>query len=441
MKLKKNILGLIVWRGLYFVTVFVLNVILSRFFLAEGSGWIYYITNYLSFIILILSLSLDSGITFFAAGNSINGNKLAAFALLWTLVVSLLVVLLFFLFYRRGAQFFTVQQIIFFSGIYTAGILLTAFFNALFYARQEFALPNIVLTVTNIFLIIAMLLLTIFNKHQNNRNLYLKLYFLNFFFQGMLISVLYLIKNKAFAGWSLPHPYELKRLFRYAVFALFANLVFFLVYRIDYWFVKNNCAVCNEQDLGNYIQVSKLGQLFLVFPSMIASMLFPRTAAGFNQEVNTLLPVLSRVLFFLYLILMLLLVLVGHWLFSFLFGATFDHMYVPFLLLIPGVLALSSLAFVSAYYAGQNRVVINLKASSLGLIVLVIGDTLFIPYFGIKSAALISSVAYTTCYFYVLLSFKKDYVIPLSNFFIPAGSDFKKVYHYIVRRFQEVNHS
>ena len=73
-----------------------------------------------------------------------------------------------------------------------------------------------------------------------------------------------------------------------------ANIVFFLVYRVDYLFV-NASPVCTAADLGNYIQVSKLGQLLLIIPQIIASVIFPRTASGIERkELNNTLMIMAR---------------------------------------------------------------------------------------------------------------------------------------------------
>ena len=56
----------------------------------------------------------------------------------------------------------------------------------------------------------------------------------------------------------VPCPPILKIVIRYSLFALMANLIYFLVNRIDYWFVEH---YCSAEDLGNYIQASKLAQM------------------------------------------------------------------------------------------------------------------------------------------------------------------------------------
>ena len=124
MKLKQIIFSSIFWRSLYFVTVLLLNIIVSRYFQAKGSGWIYYITNYFSLIILVASLSLESGMTYFGSKKSIGVNKLATFSLLWSAVVAMLIVLLLFLYYHHPEQEVSTKTVLFFCLTYASGVLL-----------------------------------------------------------------------------------------------------------------------------------------------------------------------------------------------------------------------------------------------------------------------------------------------------------------------------
>ncbi|MEO5590920.1 MAG: polysaccharide biosynthesis C-terminal domain-containing protein [Chitinophagaceae bacterium] len=426
MKFKQIIFSGIFWRGLYFVTVLLLNIMVSRYFHAKGSGWIYYITNFFSLIILLASLSLESGMTYFGSKNSISVNKLATFSLVWSAAVSLMVVLLLYFYYHRPEQEYTRSQFLFFSVTYTTGILLTSFFCALFYAQQNYSLPNTLLAVTNILLVMVVFFSGSVAK-QFAGQFFLHLYFFNYMVQGILLSIAYLVKNKIFSKWSLPGIAEMKLLFRFSLFAFFNNLIFFLLYRVDYWFVKNICRTCVENDLGNYIQVSKIAQMFLLLPVIIASAIFPLTAAGLKSEVKNGLPVLARAIIVFYMIVLSFLVITGHWLFPWVYGSSFDRMYLPFILLIPGIFALSTIALITAYNSGKNKMVINMKGSLLGLFIIIAGDWLLIPLYGIAAAAAVSSIGYIAYLVYLLYVFKNEYDIPVSKFFIPAKADWKRL--------------
>ncbi|MEJ7681190.1 MAG: polysaccharide biosynthesis C-terminal domain-containing protein [Segetibacter sp.] len=93
-------------------------------------------------------------------------------------------------------------------------------------------------------------------------------------------------------------------------------------------------------------------------------------------------------------------VLSGRWIFPFVFGQTFQLMYVPFLLLLPGIWALSNLTILSAYFAGVNKVKINVQGASLALLVILAGDFVFIPHYGILAAAMVSTAGYAVNFMY-----------------------------------------
>ncbi|MBL0184066.1 MAG: polysaccharide biosynthesis C-terminal domain-containing protein [Chitinophagaceae bacterium] len=156
------------------------------------------------------------------------------------------------------------------------------------------------------------------------------------------------------------------------------------------------------------------------------------TAGGKKENIAQLLTLLSRCLFFIYGIACLLLALTGHWLFPFVFGDSFSAMYQPFLLLIPGILSLSGLFTLTAYFAGKNQIKTNIIGSIYALLVILAGDMIFIPLFGINAAALVSSMGYMVYQAYIIVVFKKEFKIPLSRFFAISVSDLQQVKRSIV---------
>ena len=204
----------------------------------------------------------------------------------------------------------------------------------------------------------------------------------------------------------LPVWKDIGLLMRYALLALSANVVFFLVYRVDYWFVRKYCSL---EDLGNYIQVSKLGQMLLVVPTIIASVVLPETAAtsGTVSNMKRNIMQIGKLTTLLYIAVFLLTALTGHQIFPLVFGPTFRLMYIPFLLLLPGIWSLSNLYILSAYFSGMNQVKVNVQGAVVALLVILAGDFLFIPHYGIAAAALVSTVGYSVNFIYSFLIFRK----------------------------------
>ena len=217
---------------------------------------------------------------------------------------------------------------------------------------------------------------------------------------------------------------QFKLLFRYCALAFMGNLIYFLLYRVDYFFVER---YCSASQLGNYIQVSKLAHLFFILPTILAAVILPVTAGGKQANIGNLLAMLSRTIFLIYLTICSLLALTVSWLFQFVFGKSFTAMYQPFLLLIPGILALSSIFTITAYFAGSNRIKINIIGSVYALLFILFGNMIFTPLFGINAAALISSIGYIVYQVYIIGVLKKEFKLPLSDFFIFKFTDIKKI--------------
>jgi O-antigen/teichoic acid export membrane protein len=229
-----------------------------------------------------------------------------------------------------------------------------------------------------------------------------------------VLALAFIIKSKSWQNVTLPQAPAFKLLLRYAILALAANVIFFLVYRIDYWFVKRYCSL---NELGNYIQVSKLAQMLLIIPTIISSVVFPHTAGGTAlAEMKDNILRIGRVTTVLYIVLFLFILLCGKWLFPFVFGYTFQLMYMPFLLLLPGVWALSNLFVLSAYFGGVNKVKVNVQGAVAGLVVILIGDMVFIPRYGINAAAVISTAGYSVNFFYSFLHMRKEHAVSISEY-------------------------
>lgn len=434
MNFQKLLMQSLLWRGFYFFTLLLVNVFLSRYLQAAGSGWVYYLSNIFSFSIIIVSLCLESGITYFASGKIINSNKLLWFSLLASLIVSLIVIagIYIYLLYEKNAPV-TPAQFYYFGVCYITGLFLTNCGTALFYAQNNFVLPNLILTILNIALAILIPKGVIANNLSEAGEL-LVIYFLFFLLQGISIWLAFFIKNKSWKTIAIPAFRSIKNLFRYSLVAMTANIIFFLVYRIDYLFV-NASPVCTEADLGNYIQVSKLGQMLLIIPQIIASVIFPRTASGIERkELNNSIMIMGRLFSQLYLFIFLIILFFGMEIFTGLFGESFNRMKLPFLILIPGIFSLSVLNLLSAYFSGKDKLKVNVAGAFLALIFVVAGDYLFVPVYGIIAAAIVSTIGYTINVGYSLFIFYKDYSINLIDFFKWRKSDYSWLKTFLIHK-------
>jgi O-antigen/teichoic acid export membrane protein len=269
-------------------------------------------------------------------------------------------------------------------------------------------------------------------SHNAHEGIVLNLYFLVYILQGFFLAVAFGIKNKSWRQISFPSLQQSGQVLKYSLIAHSGNIIFFLGYRIDYWFVHINRAVCTDADLGNYIQVSKMGQLFLIVPQIIASVIFPRSASGGNRvELSTALMTISRLLSQFFLLTFVITLLFGGVLFSAVFGPTFNQMQWPFLIIVPGIFCLSVLVLLAAYFSGKGVLRVNVVGNAIALAVIVAGDYFLVPVYGIIGAALVSTVGYFVNTLYSLMRFYKEYSITWADFFKWRRQDYTWLFNLI----------
>lgn len=434
MDFKKLITQGIIWRGFYFFSLLLVNVFLSRYLQAAATGNLYFITIIFSFLQVILTVGMEAGILYFASSGKISRKHLMLITFCWSFIAGLIMLLLVRLFFMidKSLPDELAMPYAIFGFCFVTGMILMNFSTALFYTRENYMMPNMLLALVNLAIVcIIPSKDSVAPVSQDNWVIYT--YFAGFLFAGLVvISVFaYHTRRETWRGW--PETTELKSFFQYAFTALAGNVIFFLVYRIDYLFVHAS-PVCTDADLGNYIQVSKLGQMMLVLPQIIASVVFPQTAGGKKvDEIGKQIMILVRLLSQAYLLFFIIVLIAGDYIFTSVFGETFNAMQWPMILLIPGILAISILAMLSAYFSGHGQVKVNMQGAALALIVMIAGDLFLVPVYGIIAAAIISSVSYITNLAYSMFRFNRYFNIPLSEFLSWRVSD----YHWLLAVFNK----
>lgn len=417
----------IFWRGLYYVSAFVINILIARHFQASVSGSIYFIISVYSVAVLVSSLSLESGIIYFAARKQIALNKLFSFSFVWSLLIGAIILLVMSNVAYTVSTAVSGNFLIVSAVSFVCGNLLMTYCSGFFYAANNFIVPNVIFIISTVFLALAI--------PYNGKSIipgiddgnYFYVYMYAYAVQGLLLALFAKIKYIKTGVLNFLSLQEFRLLFNYCFMAFAANIIHLLLYRIDYFFVEK---YCDPVQLGNYIQVSKLVNLFFILPTILASVVFPVTASGQKTDIIKTLAVLSRCIFTAYLLVCMVLAVAGKSFFPYVFGASFAQMYQPFLCLIPGILALSGIFTITAYFAGINKIRHNITGSLLALMVILAGDIIFIPRYGITAAALVSSAGYLVYQVYVIVIINREFKTRLRDFFVFRLSDMTQIKNY-----------
>ena len=364
---------------------------MARVLGAELSGNILFISNSLYFFLLIGSLSLDSGIIYYVVKKGIPERILASASVLWALIIAALMGSGIFIFYN-STHLFSSAFLLFASLAYTSGSLLIIYFTAFFYGHNDYKMPNLILGIFNLMLLIFIPWKTNWLGFVDNE-IFAWLFFATFLIQGSYMAFLHFIKNnQRFSLKIKSNAFKsIRPAIQYSLATLLGNVAYFLLYRIDYWFVA---FYCSSKSLGNYIQVSRLGQLFLLFPIMIASTLFPQFSKDqpdFNMKD---IGKLAKQLIIIYLLLTVSVLLIGRSVILWLWGVEYDEMFIPLVLIMPGILFLAISYLFSSIFAGMGKIKYNVVIAIITLIIVIICDCFFIPAWGIDGAAIATSAGF-----------------------------------------------
>src|ERR1700744_2848089 len=250
------------WKALQLGSMFLLNIAIARVFRAAGSGDFLFLVANFQLAAFVASFSLESGIQYFGTGdNSLIGafsRFIVRYAVLATIILVVLLVVLLSTHLLRPS----IAPVLFaaYAVGYICGTVLFRFFSVLSYAVRGFVLPAAAETACNLMLMILLAL-------RPSPAVFFACFYLAPLVCALVIYIRLRRRHPLVPGKGINFP----ALVRYAGLSFLANLVFWGVYRIDYWFVAANCS---PAELGNYIQASKLAQLFIYLPQVIAMVVF-----------------------------------------------------------------------------------------------------------------------------------------------------------------------
>ena len=251
---------------------------------------------------------------------------------------------------------------------------------------------------------------------------------MSFFLQSAGLVIFFFAKNKK-NNWKFPRCEIVKQIFKYSLLAFIGNISFFLVTRLDYVFVKT---YCSSLELGNYVQVSKIGQIFVLLPAMAASVIFPFAIT--HENILAKVQWLCRFMTVVMLLTGVIIIATGNWLFPWFFGDGFHLMYTAMLLFLPGIFALCISSLLASHISGKGFVSINVKASVIALIIVIAGDIIFIPKFGINAAAAVSSIAYLSCMLFLLRYSIAKYHSKIAAYFYISFAEFKYILLHVINK-------
>jgi len=214
---------------------------------------------------------------------------------------------------------------------------------------------------------------------------------------------------------------ELKYLMTYGFGAHIAVVLSELEYRFDI-FILN--FFLSPAHVGIYSVGVTISQLLWYITNSVNTVLFPEISSISRREAAEFVPRVCRNTFVICGIFGLLLIATGYFLIKFLYGIEFILAYSVFLILLPGLMMDAIFRVLSSYFKGTGRPLLVSKVVSVTLSANLALNFIFIPEFGIQGAALSSLISYSLNAIFLLIYFRRDYKVKLSEFFLLSKDDY-----------------
>lgn len=412
---KKNIFGSYLTQIVSVAFNFICSILAARMLGAGGQGDLTLYVSFTAFVTLLLGLGLPSAIVHFVASQKIAKQKIIP--ILSTVSLLLLLVFSGIFFLTRGLQVSNIFLPVFVLKnnlwsyvlvVHLLVLIMNQYFNALLQAENNFISAGFVTALGSAFLFVLyaakyfhFIALDLHPIYWIFGSLFL-VATLQYFILFLKIYKL----DRAYFQFRSFTMLEIKPLLIFAIIAYIANIMQFLNYRMDLWFI--NYFHHNKQMIGVYGLAVTLAQIVWHLPTALHGVLFT-----FSSSENALSAKLQKTeksarWLFVYGILagdigyLLSIYLVPLW-----FGNEFADASKLIGILLFGIVPFCYGMGISAFFAGIHKVHINMYASCIGLVACIAFDLLLIPKYGMVGAAYASVISYVASVVFLFFKFRQ----------------------------------
>ncbi len=223
----------------------------------------------------------------------------------------------------------------------------------------------------------------------------------------------------------------LRPFFAFVLINYLSDLINLVNYRFDVWVVGKYAGTA---ELGLYAVAVGLGQLFFYVPEPFSRVVQPYLYEGLNPATISKYKFISRVNFTLVAGLCLVLGLSAAWVIPLLYGDAFLPSAPTLYWLLPGIAFISSSKLLTPLIIQGGLIRFNLYATSTTAVITIFLDFALVPVYGIKGAALASTVAYGCLLAFQCAVVKVKMNIRIHDIFMATPADICKMRHLLKDR-------
>lgn len=401
------------------VLSYVSTLFLARALLVSEFGVYSLLMSVLGTLVALSALGLPQAFIYFTGKRKAAANELLqVLYLFWVLIAALSSLIIFAL---------SRIQVPDITGLVYAGPLLLLYIVKLldYYllsflrAHQRFKIYNLKKLFEAVLVLISLGLLYMLGAFQIGNILWANILIAIIW---IAVQVIYIHRTIVEDFFPLMFRYHLAReIIRFGLKSYLQILVTHLNYQIAAYLIV---WLLSEKELGIYTVAVGLGATLWFLPDTLGIILLPALSSERNRaRVNEKTATILRHTFYIILMGIITLLVVGKPLLLFIYGAKYGSAFVPMLLLLPGILAMSLYKVLTRYFTSQNLQQIPIFVAGGSLILAVLINIILIKLFDLMGAAMATSLVFCLTTGLLLYFFKRTSSLPVSSVFKPRTED------------------
>jgi len=379
----------------------------------EGMGMISLLILAVTINALFVGLWGGAGLVYLTPRHMVKNLLIIGYA--WSIIASLSVIWVF--------QYFELFPAYFGNHVYLL-VIINSFASINMYiilGKEKIKTHNIITFLQSLLLLLA-ILFQFFIISFVEVSAYLWALYLSFGFVWLSSSVVLLNSKSNTVKKSFKET--LTQTFSYSLVLQAGSGVQLLNYRFSYYIID---FFLGTAMLGRFSVAVQVAEGILILGKSFGLVLYSRVSniESIKEAIKTSIPLLKLTAYATFVGTIIILLLPSSF-FIYLFGQDFSHVHEILMYLSPGIVFVSATMLFSAFFSGVGMIKINTQGSIIGLISTLLLSVWMIYYYGLKGAAIATSLSYMSSLAYAQYHFRKVSGLGLDIYRI-SSSDFQQI--------------
>ena len=415
----KKILNTFGTKILAAVLNFAIAIIISQTLGDTGSGTQSLVLNSITFILIFSEIVCGASIIYLAPHHSFK--KILVASVIWSALIALVMGFCIKLFYPKLESDLVVHVAIlsFISSLSNINFRFLVGKEEIQKANYNTLLQPVLLTIT----------LVVYYIVLKKTDIYGYIIGLYVAYGGtFLLGVWMLREEYANLSHDTDKDYGpvLKDLFKYGFLNQTGHFVQFFNLRLSYYLLDS---YIGRGQVGVFSRSVSLAEAIWIISNSIALVQYARIANADDREYSQKLTLdLCKICILVSAVAVVVLCLLPHQFYEFVFGPDFGEMAHLIRILAPGILFYCVFLIIGHYYSGTGRYQMNTFAALCGLVATFVCGFTLIPKYGVTGAAITSAVSYTVNAIFLFVFFVKESRFKGRDFLLTKG----EIQNYIV---------